>query len=71
MTYDPGKTVDHAGTDPDKGMKTKPYLKMVMLALIVLLGVVFMIARLGSRSSPSTKPATTSAGENHPSTAPQ
>ena len=71
MTYDPGKTVNHSGTDPDKGMKTRPYLKMVAAALFLLLAVVFFIARSGSHSAPPIKSGTTSSGESQPATAPQ
>lgn len=71
MTYDPGKTVDHSGTDPDKGMQTRPYLKMVLVALFVLLAIAFFIARSGSKSAPPIKSGTTSSGESKPATAPQ
>ena len=71
MNYNPGKTVDHPATDPDKGMKTRPYLKMIIAALFVLLLVVFLLARSGSRSAPITKTGTTTSGESSPSTAPQ
>ncbi len=62
MTVDPRHTVDNSGTDPDKGMKTRPYLKLVLGALLLLLLAVFLFARLGSRSGPPIKPATTSSG---------
>lgn len=71
MSYNPAKTVDNSGTDPDKGLKTRPFLKMVLVALLVLLAAVFVIARVGSRSAPPIKSGTTSAGESHPATAPQ
>ncbi len=71
MTYNPGKTVNHAGTDPDKGLKTRPYLKVLLVAVLVILVVAFIFARLGSRSAPRVGPGTTSSGESHPATAPQ
>ncbi len=66
MTYDPRKTVDHPGTDPDKGMKTRPYLKLLLVALIALLVIALVIARVGSKSGPPVKPATTSSDKPNP-----
>ncbi len=71
MTYNPSKTVNNSGTDPDKGMKTRPYLKMVVVALFLLLAMVFFIARSGSHSAPPIKSGTTSSGGSKPATAPQ
>lgn len=66
MTFDPRKTVDHPGTDPDKGMKTRPYLQLVLAAMVILLVAAFLFARLGSRSGPPTKPTPTSSGTPSP-----
>jgi hypothetical protein len=41
---DPRDTVNHPGTDPNKGMNTRSYLLWVVGALVVLLIVLFFVA---------------------------
>ncbi len=47
---DPGNTVNSSGTDPDKGMKTKPFLVAVLVALVVLLLIIVAFVHKSSTS---------------------
>ena len=66
MSTDPSKTVENSGTDPDKGMKTRPYLVSVLIALVVILLVVFLIAHGSADKFKGRKAIDPTSGKSSP-----
>ena len=57
MNLDPRDTVDTAATNPNRGMRTRPYMLIVIVALVLLLliALVFIFVRRGT-STPQSSP---------------
>lgn len=63
MNVDPRDTVNTSGTNPNRGMQTRPYMLtlFVALVLILLLLLIFVLHRR-SASGPATSPAAPATG---------
>ena len=61
MNVDPRDTVDTPATDPNRGMRTQPYMLIVAITLVVLLivALVFVIARRSTGSFNAAPPHAT------------
>ena len=65
MNVDPRDTVDHAGTNPNRGMRTQPYMISILVALVLLLVVLLLFVfhhrgastPVNSPGAPATKSA--------------
>ena len=68
MSYDPRDTRETPGTNPNRGMKTQPYMVAILIAIVVLLvtALAFILLHRGSSIAPHAAPATTS-GSSSPS----
>ena len=62
MNLDPRDTVEKPGTNPNRGMRTQPYMLIVIITVVVLLiiALVFVFARrsAGSPDAPATRSTT-------------
>ena len=59
MNMDPRDTLDKPGTDPNQGMRTRPYMISIITALVLLLVLIilFVLHHRSAGSSPA-EPAT-------------
>ena len=58
MSVDPSDTSNAPGTNPNRGMNTRPYL-VALLVAIILLGLALFFVRSASHAAPSPKTGTT------------
>lgn len=47
-SIDPRNTIDNSGTDPNKGLRTRPFLIAVIVAVVVLLLVIIVFVHRSS-----------------------
>ncbi len=59
MSVDPSDTSNAPGTNPNRGMNTRPYLVALLVAIIILLGLALFFVRSASHAAPSPKTGTT------------
>lgn len=50
--FDPRKTVDTPGTNPNRGMNTPTYMIALLAALVLLLGPLFFTRKSGPALAP-------------------